>query len=183
MDQQLRAKQSKLRKESSTKDAADSREQNQSTPTDSSLPRERPEVLNDPSQEHLAPEVYWITPQHVTMDVMELADGWSTFSAICNQHGLRTGECLSLQCQFSQPSYYAEKWTNFVRNNPVLLYIEPPPVANRPAVERRPVALFCLAAALHQLENGRHFVLVHPVNSTLWAIPQAPWLSKLSLQR
>ena len=80
-----------------TNDVADSREQDQSTPTASSLPRERPDVPDDQSQEHPAPEVYWTTPQHVTIDVIELSDGSSTFSAICNQHGLRTRECLSLQ--------------------------------------------------------------------------------------
>ena len=75
-----------------TNDVTDSREQDQPTPTASYLPRERTHVLDDQAQAHLAPEVYW--PQHVTMDVIELSDGSSTLSAICNQHGLRTGECF-----------------------------------------------------------------------------------------
>ena len=93
----LRANQSKLRKEKSTNDVADSREQDQSAPTAaSSLPRERPDVPDDQSQEHLAPEVYWIISQLVTMGVMELADGSGILSAIWNQHGLRTRECFIL---------------------------------------------------------------------------------------
>ena len=62
---------------------ADLRESDQCTPAASSLPRERPDVPDDRSQEHLAPAVYWITPQHVTMDVIDLSDCSSTFAAIC----------------------------------------------------------------------------------------------------
>ena len=40
------------------------------TPT-SSLPRERPDVLDGQLQDHPAPVVYWITPQHVTVYVIE----------------------------------------------------------------------------------------------------------------
>ena len=46
-----------------------------------------------------------------------------------------------------------------------------------PASKRRPVALVCLEAALYQLKKGRHLFLIHPVKSTLWAIPQAQLLS------
>ena len=76
------------------------------------------------------------------MDVLELYDGSSTFSSICNQYGLRTGERVSLQGRFSQPSYYAERWNTIVTGKPILLYIEPPRVTDLPEQERRPVALF-----------------------------------------
>ena len=66
----------------------------------------------------------------------------------------------------SQPSYYAEMWNKLVKGNPVLLFIEPPLVTDLPEAERRPVALFCLEAALLQLKNGRHFVFIHPAEST-----------------
>ena len=56
---------------------------------------------------------------------------------------------------------------------PISLYIEPPPVTDLPEQERRPVAVFCIEAALYQLQHGRHFVLVHPVDSTPWTVPQA----------
>ena len=84
------------------------RETDQCTPAASSLPCERPDVLDDHSQAHPVLEVYWITPQHVIMDVMELSDCSSTFSSICTQHGMRTGERLYLKEQFSQPSYYVD---------------------------------------------------------------------------
>ena len=63
-----------------------------------SSPRERPDVPADSTdQEHLVPSIYWITPQHVIVDVLELSDGLSAFSSVCNQYGLRTGECMSLK--------------------------------------------------------------------------------------
>ncbi|MFM7986580.1 MAG: hypothetical protein ACKPKO_45425, partial [Candidatus Fonsibacter sp.] len=46
------------------------------------LPRERPYVSGDLLATHPAPENYWITPPHVSPDVMELSDGSSTFLAI-----------------------------------------------------------------------------------------------------
>ena len=45
-----------------------------------------------------------------------------------------------------------------------------------PEHERRSVALFCLEAAQYQLRHKQHFVLVHPVDSTFWAIPHASLL-------
>ena len=67
------------------------------SPTDS-LPRERPDVPADAEdQDHIAPTIYWLTPQHVTLDVLELSDGLSAFSPVCDQYGLRTGECMSLK--------------------------------------------------------------------------------------
>ena len=76
------------------------------SPTDP-LPRERPDVPADTQdQDHLAPSIYWITPQRVTVDVLEMSDGVSTFSSVCNQYGLRTGECMSLKGKLAQPSYY-----------------------------------------------------------------------------
>ena len=81
----MRVNQSKLRKEKFVE-----------SPTDP-LPRERPDVLADTKdQDHLDPCVYWITPQHVTVDVLALSDGLSAFSSVCNQYGLRTRECMSL---------------------------------------------------------------------------------------
>ena len=91
----LRVNQSKLRKARFANDVVASRESDQPTPTTSSLPRERPDAPADQSQGHPAPDVYWITPQHNRMDVMELSDGLSTFVlASCTQYGLRTGECF-----------------------------------------------------------------------------------------
>ena len=69
-----------------------------------SLPRERPDApVDDGAQDHIAPTTYWITPQHVTMDVLDLSDGLSTFSPVCNQYGLRTGECVSIENVHSPP--------------------------------------------------------------------------------
>ena len=70
----------------------DSRGSDLSDTSTTSLPRERLDVLDDQSQEHLAPDVYWVTSQHVTMDITELSDGSSTFTCICHQYGLITGE-------------------------------------------------------------------------------------------
>ena len=82
----MRVNQSKLRKEKFPE-----------PPTDS-LPRERSDVPNDlRNQDHLAPSTYWIIPQHTTVDVLELSDELCAFSAVCNQYGLRTGECMSLK--------------------------------------------------------------------------------------
>ena len=70
----LRVNQSKLRKEKFV-----------DSPTDS-LPRERPDVPADATyQNHLAPTNYWTTPQHVTVNVLELSDGLCAFSSVCNQ--------------------------------------------------------------------------------------------------
>ena len=63
---------------------------------------------------------------------------------------------------------------------PILLYIEPPDINYLPERERRSVALFCLEAAQYQLRHTKHSVLVHPVDSTLWTIPQASALLKLA---
>ena len=38
------------------------------------------------------------------------------------------------------------------------------------------MALFCLEAALQQVKQGRHFVLVHPEKSILWTLPVAKTL-------
>ena len=94
----LRVNQSKLRKEKFVDSPIDSNSSDSSASPLDSLPRERPDVLDDDgAQDHLAPTIYWITPQHVTMDVIELSDGSSTFSSICSQYGLRTGACVSLR--------------------------------------------------------------------------------------
>ena len=65
------------------------------SPTDP-LPRERPDVpVDSKDQDHLAPSTYWIIPQRFTVDALELSDGLSAFSSVCNQYGMRTGECMS----------------------------------------------------------------------------------------
>ena len=64
---------------------------------------------------------------------------------------------------------------------PTLLYIEPPEINGLPVHERRSVALFCLEAAQYQLRHKKHFVLVHPVDSTFGTIPQASVLCEQSL--
>ena len=61
----------------------------------------------------------------------------------------------------------------FIDNNIALFYSEPPPVTSLYQKHRRAVALFCLEAALHQVKQGHHFVLVHPEKSTLWNLPVA----------
>ena len=38
------------------------------------------------------------------------------------------------------------------------------------------MALFCLKAALQQVKQGRHFVLVHLEKSTIWSLPVAKTL-------
>ena len=96
-----RVNQSKLRKEKFAGDSTDLQESDLSATPTLSLPRERLDVPDDQPQDHLAPDVYWITPQHASVDIMELLDGRSTLVSICNQYGLRTGECLSLKGQFS----------------------------------------------------------------------------------
>ena len=65
----------------------------------------RPDVPADTKdQDHLAPSIYGIIPQRVTVDVLELSDGLSAFWSVCNQYGLRTGECMSFKGLFAQPS-------------------------------------------------------------------------------
>ena len=167
----LRVNQSKLRKHKGTGDVADISTSSQHNPVSGSLPRERPDVPDGTPLEHTAPEVYWIAPQRVTPDVFELSDGAGTFTAIWSQSGLRVGKCTALKGQYSRTSFYNDRWNSLVQSNPVLLFIEPPPIEEFTTAERRPVALFCLAAALHQLSRGRLSVLVHPVNSTLLAVP------------
>ena len=87
----LRVNQSELRNEKFAGDATDSRGSDLSATPTSSSPRERLDVPNDQPQDHPAPDVYWITPQHLIVDVTELSDGRSAFSSICHQYGLRTG--------------------------------------------------------------------------------------------
>ena len=70
----LRVDQSKLREEKAVEQ-----------PTDHA-PRERSDLQSDLSEkDHSAPLVYWIGPQHAIVDVLELSDGLSMFSSICNQ--------------------------------------------------------------------------------------------------
>ena len=65
----LRVNQSKLRKEKAVE-----------------LPSERSELQSESTdKDHSAPQVYWIGPQHSTMNVLERSDGLSLFSSICNQ--------------------------------------------------------------------------------------------------
>ena len=57
------------------------------SPSDS-LPRERPDAPTDNGhQDHLTPSIYGITPEHVTMDVLELYDGPS---ALFPQYAIST---------------------------------------------------------------------------------------------
>ena len=64
----LRVNQSELRKEKFVESLTDS------------LPRDRPDVPADYGDHNqLAPTVYLIIPKHVTVDVLELSDGLSTF--------------------------------------------------------------------------------------------------------
>ena len=143
------------------------------SPTDPA-PRERPDLQPDPTDiGQSVPLVYWIGPRHASVDVLELSDGLSLFTSICHQQGLITGECVSLKGRLSQSSYYATAWNAVLATSPVLLYIEPPRIEEIPDYERRSVALFCLEAARYQLRHKRHFVLVHPVDSTFRRIPQA----------
>jgi hypothetical protein len=93
----LQVNQSNLRKEKFAGDTTDSRGPDLSATPTSSLPRERLDVSDDQPQDHIAPDVYWITSEHAIVDIMELSDGRSTFSSICNQYGLRTGESLTLK--------------------------------------------------------------------------------------
>ena len=72
----------------------------------------------------------------------------------------------------SQPSYYVTAWNKILSKKPILLYTEPPEINDVPEHKRQSVALFCLEAAQHQLRRKKHFVLVHPVDSTLWTIPR-----------
>ena len=97
----LRINQPKMRKAKFAGDTTDPRGSDVSATPTSSLPRERPDIPDDHPQDHPAPDVYWITPQHVTVDILELSNGRSIFSSICNLYGLRTGECLNLKGQFS----------------------------------------------------------------------------------
>ena len=143
-------------------------------PSTDFVPREQPDLAsNSIDTGHSVPSVYWIGPRHASVDVLELSDGLSLFTSICHQQGLLTGECVSLKRRFSQSSYYAKTWKIIFETSPVLLYNKPPNIEEIPDYERRSVALFCLEAARYQLRHKRHFVLVHPVGSTLWAIPQA----------
>ena len=80
----LRVNQSKLRKEKAVEQ-----------PTDH-FPRERSDFQSDSTEkDRSAPLLYWIGPQHATVDVLELADGLSMFSSICNQRGLLTRNVCS----------------------------------------------------------------------------------------
>ena len=93
--------------------------------------------------------------------------------SVCIQYGLRIGECMSLTGTFVQPSYYTIAWNRILSMKPIILYIEPPEVTELPECEIRSVALFCLEAAQYQLRHRKHFVVVHPVESTCWTSPQA----------
>ena len=76
----LSVNQSKLRKEKAVELLADP------------FPRERSDLQSESTdKDHSAPLVYWIGPQHATVDVLELSDGLSLFSSVCNQRGLLTG--------------------------------------------------------------------------------------------
>ena len=91
------------------------------------FPRERSDFQSDPADTgQSVPLVYWIGPQHALVDVLELSDGLSLCTSICHQQGLLTGECMSLQGRFSQPSYYATAWNAALATSPTFLYIEPP---------------------------------------------------------
>ena len=69
-------------------------------PTDL-FPRERSDLQSGSSEaDHSAALVYWIGPRHTTVDVLELSDGLSMFSSICNQRGLLTRECMALKGRF-----------------------------------------------------------------------------------
>ena len=92
------------------------------------------------NQDHLALAFYWITPQHVTVDVLALSDGLSAFSSVCNPNRLRTGECMSLKGTCSQSAYYATAWSKTLSKGPLLLYIEPPEINEVLEHERRSVA-------------------------------------------
>jgi hypothetical protein len=113
----LRVNKSKLRKEQLAGDSTDLQDSDLSATPTSSLPRERPDVPDDHSHDNPVPEVYWITPQHVTMYVMEISGASSTFSVICNQQGLRTGERLSLQGQFPGHPIMLKSGTQLLKEN------------------------------------------------------------------
>ena len=82
----LRVNQSKLRKEKVVE-----------PPTDH-FPRGRSDLQSDSKdKDQSAPSVYWVGPQHATVDVLDLSDGLSLFSSICNQRGLLTGERMTLK--------------------------------------------------------------------------------------
>jgi hypothetical protein len=110
--------------------------------------------------------VFGIAPRGVRTDVI-------SFPALCSQHGLRTGSCLTVGEELLHSSGYAESWSCFIDNKPAVLYIEPPPpVTSLRQEQRRAMALFCLATTLQQMTKGRHCVLVHPENSTFfWNLP------------
>ncbi len=67
----LRVNQSKLWKEKLPGDTTESRGSYLSVASSMSLPRERPDILEDRLQYHPAPDVYWIIPQHISVDVMD----------------------------------------------------------------------------------------------------------------
>ena len=46
---------------------------------------ERAELQSESTdKDHSVPPAYWVGPQHATVDVLELSDGLSLFSSICN---------------------------------------------------------------------------------------------------
>ena len=105
----LRVNQSKQRKEKNAwNDVQSYREHEQSLPPKPPLPRERLSESSDLISEHPAPEVYWITPQHASPDVVEISDGSGVLAAIYSQQGLRTGDCLSMKRKFTLQSFYSE---------------------------------------------------------------------------
>ena len=168
----LRVNQTKLRQEEGAwNDVALPPDSPPLPPPSDSVPRERLDVPREQAMDQLpsqgAPEVFWIAPRGVRTDVMKLSSGSGSFLALCSQHGLRTGSCLTMGNELSHSSGCAESWSCFIDSQPALLYIEPPPVTSLRQEHKRAIACFCLKATLQQVKQGRHFVLVHPQKSTL----------------
>ena len=102
----LRVNQSKLRQEEGAwNDVALPPDSPPLPPPSDSVPRERLDVPREQAMDQLpsqgAPEVFWIAPRGVRTDVMKLSSGSGSFLALCSQHGLRTGSCLTAGKEFS----------------------------------------------------------------------------------
>ena len=97
----LRVNQSRLRQEKvACNEAALSLDSTPLPPPSDSAPRERLDVLRERAMDQLpgqgVPEVFWIACRGVRTDVMDLSNGSGLCSALCSQHGLRTGPCLTV---------------------------------------------------------------------------------------
>ena len=95
----MRVHQSKLRQEKGAwNDVALLPDNLQPPPPFDSAPRERLDVPRERAMDQLSgqgvPEVFWIAPKCVRMDVMELSDSSGSFSALHSQRGLRIGSGL-----------------------------------------------------------------------------------------